>query len=57
MSVVLPEPAMPITMHAVGWRVMASAALDEAIAGDETEARVAVASDIWTYGDYRLGWP
>ena len=29
---------MPITMHAVGWRVVASAALDEAAAGDDTEA-------------------
>ena len=26
---------MPMTMHAVGWRVVASAALDEAAAGDE----------------------
>jgi hypothetical protein len=43
MSVVLPEPAMPITMHAVGWRVVASAALDEADAGDETVAAATAA--------------
>ena len=43
MSVVLPEPAMPITMHAVGWRVVASAALDEAAAGDETVAAATAA--------------
>ena len=34
---------MPITMHAVGWRVVASAALDEAAAGDETVAVAIVA--------------
>ena len=33
---------MPITMHAVGWRVVASAALDEAAAGDEAVAIVRV---------------
>ena len=52
MRVVLPEPAMPITMHAVGWRVVASVALDEATAGDETVAAaiVTVAAESGTFG-------
>ena len=40
---------MPITMHAVGWRVVASAALDEAAAGDEAVAIVRV-------GCRAVGW-
>ena len=41
---------MPITMHAVGWRVVASAALDEAAAGDEAVAIVGVASGAVVFG-------
>ena len=54
MSVVFPEPAMPITMHAVGWRVVASAALDEAAAGDETVAVAIVA--VAACGADAAGW-
>ena len=61
MSVVFPDPAIPITMHAVGWRwrgslAEASAVLDEAAAGDEAGAEAAaaagsdIAQDVWTPG-------
>ena len=51
MRVVLPEPAMPITMHAVGWRVVASVALDEATAGDETvAAAIVTVAESGTFG-------